>query len=218
MAHAQKPDFIFRRNGRVHLNRRGRQFSRLLPAEVCASAIVMLDAPCSEVAWRVLATHSIRRFPRHFPSRASPCAITFQLDCSIPHHTVAESTYYFTSQLLDARNILHRTVPEGTYHPTLKVRTILSLRYVPSYSSWRFVPSYSSWRYVPSYAEGTYHRTIPEGTYILTLKVRIILSLRHVPSYSSWRHVPAYAEGTCHLTFKTHPTSHVCLRHYHPTY
>jgi len=24
MAHAQKPDFVFRRNGRVHLNRRGR--------------------------------------------------------------------------------------------------------------------------------------------------------------------------------------------------
>jgi len=30
--------------------------------------------------WRVLATHSIRQFPLHFPSRASPCAITFQLD------------------------------------------------------------------------------------------------------------------------------------------
>ena len=29
---------------------------------------------------RVLATHSIRHFPLHFPSRASPCAITFQLD------------------------------------------------------------------------------------------------------------------------------------------
>jgi len=27
----------------------GRQFSRLLAAEVCASAVVMLDAPCSEV-------------------------------------------------------------------------------------------------------------------------------------------------------------------------
>jgi hypothetical protein len=38
MAHAQKPDFVFRRNGRVHLNRRGLQFSRLLAAEVCASA------------------------------------------------------------------------------------------------------------------------------------------------------------------------------------
>ena len=51
MVHAQKPDFVFRRNGRVHLNRRGRQFSRLLAAEVCASAVVMLDTPRSEVVW-----------------------------------------------------------------------------------------------------------------------------------------------------------------------
>jgi hypothetical protein len=78
----------FGRNGRVHLNRRGRQFSRLLVAEVCASALVMLDTPCSEVVWRVLATHPIRQFPLHFPSRASPCAITFQLDCTnISSHT-----------------------------------------------------------------------------------------------------------------------------------
>jgi hypothetical protein len=49
MAHAQKPDFVFRRNGRVHLNQRGRQFSRLLAAEVCASELVMLDTPRSEV-------------------------------------------------------------------------------------------------------------------------------------------------------------------------
>jgi len=60
--------------------REGRQFSRLLAAEVCASAVVMLDTPCSEVVWRVLATHCIRQFPLHFPSRASPCAITFQLE------------------------------------------------------------------------------------------------------------------------------------------
>ena len=53
IAHAQKPDFVFRRKGRVHLNRRGRQFSRLLAAELCASAVVMLDTPYSEVAWRV---------------------------------------------------------------------------------------------------------------------------------------------------------------------
>ena len=52
----------------------------LLAAEVCASAVVMLDTPCSEILWRVLATHSIRQFPLHFPSRASPCAITLQLD------------------------------------------------------------------------------------------------------------------------------------------
>ena len=40
----------------------------------------MLDTPCSEVVWRVLATHSIRQYPLHFSSRASPCAITFQLE------------------------------------------------------------------------------------------------------------------------------------------
>jgi hypothetical protein len=73
-------DFVFRRKGRVHLNRRKRQFSRLLAAELCASAVVMLDTPCSEVVWSVLATHSIRQFPLHFPSHASPRTITFQLD------------------------------------------------------------------------------------------------------------------------------------------
>ena len=80
ITHAQKSDFVFRRNGRVHLNRQGRHFSRLLAAELWASTVVVLGAPCSEVVWRVLATHSIRQFPLHFPSRASPCAITFQLE------------------------------------------------------------------------------------------------------------------------------------------
>jgi len=80
MAHAYKTDFVFRRNGRVHLNGLGCQFSRLLAAEVCASAVVMLDTPCSEAVWRVLATYSIRQFLLQFPSRASPCDITFQLD------------------------------------------------------------------------------------------------------------------------------------------
>ena len=80
MAHAQKPDFVFRRNGQVYLNRQGRQFSRLLAAEVWASVVAMLDIPFSEVVWRILATHSIRQFPLYFPSRASPCTITFQLE------------------------------------------------------------------------------------------------------------------------------------------
>jgi hypothetical protein len=80
MAHAQKLYCFFRRNGRVHLNRQGSRFNRLLAAEVCASAVVMLDTPCSEVVCRLLATHSIRQFPLHFPSRASPCAIRFEMD------------------------------------------------------------------------------------------------------------------------------------------
>jgi hypothetical protein len=67
MAQAQKKDFVFRRNGRVHLNREWRQFSRLLAAAVCASAVITLDTPCSEVVWRVLSTHSIHQFPLHFP-------------------------------------------------------------------------------------------------------------------------------------------------------
>jgi hypothetical protein len=92
MAHAQKPDFVFRRNGRVHLNRRGSQFSRLLAAEMCASAVVMLDTPCSEVVRRVLAIHSIRQFPLHFPSRASPCAVTFQLDSTIRGYSTVSNS------------------------------------------------------------------------------------------------------------------------------
>jgi len=89
MAHAQKPDFVFWRNGRVHWNQRGHQFSWLLVAEVCSPVVVMvvvLDTPCSEIVWRVLATHTIHQFPLHFPSRASPYAITFQLDSTTVCH------------------------------------------------------------------------------------------------------------------------------------
>ena len=63
MAHAQKPDFICRLNWRVHLNRRGRQFSRLLAAEVCESAVVMLDTSCSEVAWNYWLPTPFASFP-----------------------------------------------------------------------------------------------------------------------------------------------------------
>jgi hypothetical protein len=81
LAHAQKPDFAFRRNGLVHLNRLGRQFNRLLASEVCASVVVMLDTSCSQVVWSVLTTHSIRQFPHQVPpSLASTCAFTFQLE------------------------------------------------------------------------------------------------------------------------------------------
>jgi len=88
MAHAQKPDFVYRRNGRVHLNRRGRQFSRLLAAEVCVSAVCNAEYTTFRWSVRVLATHSIRQFPLHFPSRASPCAIGFQT-----HYTYVSEDY-----------------------------------------------------------------------------------------------------------------------------
>jgi hypothetical protein len=72
--------FCLWQNRWVNLNWRGRQFSQLLATKMCAWVVVMLDTPCSEVVWRVLATHSIRQFPLCFPSHALPCAITFQLD------------------------------------------------------------------------------------------------------------------------------------------
>jgi len=74
MARAQKPDFVFLRNGRIHLNwRGGGQFSRLLAAEVCASVVVMvvmLDTPCSEVECKTTG------YPLHSnvsPSLPLPC-------------------------------------------------------------------------------------------------------------------------------------------------
>ena len=70
MAHAQKPDFVFPRNGRVHLNRWGRQFSRLLAAEVCASAWVMLETPRSEAAWEYWLPTPFASFPFRVPPRS----------------------------------------------------------------------------------------------------------------------------------------------------
>ena len=109
MARTQKPDFVFRRNGRVHLKLRGLQFSRLLAAEVCTSAVVILDKPRSEVVWSVLTIHSLRQFPLHFPSRASPCAITFQLD---PNSCVKEWT---TCSVFINKHIMEQVQQNSTY-------------------------------------------------------------------------------------------------------
>jgi hypothetical protein len=81
MAHAQKPDFIFRRNGRVHLNRWGRPLSRLLTPEVCASEVVMLDTPRSEVAWD---------YWLHTPFASSP---SLPLPCVTVCHHVSTGLY-----------------------------------------------------------------------------------------------------------------------------
>ena len=61
--HVQKPHFVFPRNGRVHLNRWGCQFSRLLAADVCASAVVMLDTPRCEVMWEYWLPTPFASFP-----------------------------------------------------------------------------------------------------------------------------------------------------------
>ena len=61
MAHAQKPYFVFRRNGRVHLSRRGRHFSRRLAADVNASAVVTLDTPMFRGSVKGTGLHKLLR-------------------------------------------------------------------------------------------------------------------------------------------------------------
>jgi len=128
------------------LNRRRRQFSRLLAAEVCASAVVMLDTPCSKVVWMVLATHSIRQFPLHFPYRASPCAITFQLDStsSTVSQLLSLNYIFFLSSLvwpLPPTNcrcrllLIHLITPR---HTTLGMTLWTSDRPVSEASTWQY--------------------------------------------------------------------------------
>jgi len=83
MAQAQKPDFVFPRNGRVHLNRQGLKFSRLLAAEVCTSAVVTLDTPRSVV---VKGTG----YPLH-----SPVSPSLPLPCVTVCHHISNGLYKF---------------------------------------------------------------------------------------------------------------------------
>jgi hypothetical protein len=137
MAHAQKPDFVFRRNARVYLNRQERQFSRQLAAEVCASAVVILDTPCSEIMWRVLNTHSIRQFPLRFPP--SPWV-------TVCHHVSTGLYLLFklllsrTTQLIEEKHIRARStirnrsfvstvIAESIVRYTLTVRAFYGLKF-----------------------------------------------------------------------------------------
>ena len=95
MAHVQKSDFVFCRNGWVHLNQWGRQFSWLLAAEVCASAVVMLDTPSSEVVWEYWLTTPFASFPFTSPSVCHLC------------HQVSNALYY----CVKVQSCLHEWTP-----------------------------------------------------------------------------------------------------------
>jgi len=136
MAHAQKPDFVLlrlkcdgtRAENRFRLSSKrtspfkseggGRQFRLLLAAEVCASAVVMLDTLCSEVVWRVLATHSIRQFLLHFPSHAS----------RVPSHFNWTLTRYCGKKWGSLFSFLARIWG----FPDLKATTAQSMKQIPS--------------------------------------------------------------------------------------
>jgi hypothetical protein len=84
MARAQKPDLVFQRSGRVHLNWWGRQFSRLLAGELCPS---LLGLYCScEPVFCSHVTHT--GYPLH--SLVSPSLL---LPCVTVCHHISNAVY-----------------------------------------------------------------------------------------------------------------------------
>jgi hypothetical protein len=80
LAHAQKPDFVFRRNRRVHLNSQGASVqsttdSRGVRISCSNAGYTMFRGSVKGTGYPL---HS--PIPLHFFSRASPCAITFRLN------------------------------------------------------------------------------------------------------------------------------------------
>jgi hypothetical protein len=83
MAHAQKTDFVFRRNGRVHLNRQG---GASVQSTTGSRGVRISGTNAGYTMFRGSAKGT--GYPLHspvspslpFPSRASMCAITFQPD------------------------------------------------------------------------------------------------------------------------------------------
>ena len=77
MAHAQKPDLVFQRNGRVHLYRRVASVQSAAGSRGVRISGSKAGQTVFRYSARLLDTHSIRLFPLHFSSRASPCATRF---------------------------------------------------------------------------------------------------------------------------------------------
>ena len=104
----------FSRNERVHLNRpggRGVSSVDCWQPRCAPSEVVMLDTPCSEVVWRVLATHCFRQFP---PSLPLPCV-------TVCHHI---STGVLQTISLDPESLLFII-------PLLENSQVLSSTYIP---------------------------------------------------------------------------------------
>jgi len=85
MTHAQKPEIVFRRNGRVHLNPQGRQFSRLLAAEVCTSAFIV-----GSIAGYAMFRGSVKGTGYSLHSQVSP---SLPLPCTTVCHHISTGVY-----------------------------------------------------------------------------------------------------------------------------
>jgi hypothetical protein len=168
MAHEQKPDFVFRRNGRVHLNRRGRHFIRLLAAYMCSSPLIGSNAGCTMLRGSEKGTG----YPLHSPVSLSlplPCVTLYHhhVPCPLPvlFHVLIPHSY---SAILHKNYVseLHETVWEiaervsvtagrtYSYHWVLVKITALRMwrnvsgSYTSNFQSNRR-PAFSWYRYAP---------------------------------------------------------------------
>ena len=84
-----------------------------------ASAVVMLDTPCSEVVWRVLPTHCFRQFP---PSLPLPCVTVWRHIVTFKLFSFQTNPYPFcTAPLLQSKQTRSITVCKLTNFRERKV-------------------------------------------------------------------------------------------------
>ena len=147
MAHAQKPDFVSLRNGRVHLNRWRCQFSRLLAAEVCASAWVMLDRQRSEVGWEYWLHTPFASFPFTSPTvrhrvppgseRALPCQhwilLTSQTAANNETYKHSKTSIRYLQATIDKKNPTTVHIKEGWEKSKLLDRTLYYICLFPRF-------------------------------------------------------------------------------------
>jgi len=145
MAHAQKPDFVFRQNGGIHLNRQGRQLTTGSPG-VCISGnnagYTMFRGSVKGTGYPLHSPVSL-----HFPSCASPCAITFQMDSTtlrIIWHSEGRASWYIlimkANEMHYFRNLLDKVLYIFRTIPLSIIRSISTLytrnRYLSCYFCW----------------------------------------------------------------------------------
>jgi len=91
MAHAQKSDYVFRLNGRVHLN----QQRALVQSTTGSRGVRISGSNAGYTIFRGSVKSTGYKLHSPFfpslPSRASPCAITFQLDSNTSNRTPTTS-------------------------------------------------------------------------------------------------------------------------------
>jgi hypothetical protein len=106
----------------------GRQFSRLLAAEVCASAVVMLDIPCSEAACKTTG------YPLHShvsPSLPLPCVtVCHQVSTELYQEIVVSSCLTVSSGSWNIWTVYHAFATRYSWTYFILLFTLRFLKYV----------------------------------------------------------------------------------------